>query len=221
MSKIRTASDLTDAIDAEFAWRKKELQSIASLVHKNSGNQYESLCVRSAIAMLYAHWEGFIKKTGSAYLYFVNNQRLKHEDLAECFLAISIRQMVSKASHSALWQDHIEIVDFFRNGGSKNLKLMHIQSSIDTESNLSSSVLKNILIGLGLDWRPYELKFAIIDNRLLRERNSVSHGERTMMLAEDYHQLHYDILSLLQLFSNQILNASIQQLYCIRLAPNA
>lgn len=75
MTKVRTLSDLSDAMDAEFAWRKKELHTVKSAVIANEKTANRDTYIRSAVAMLYAHWEGFIKNAGTFYLEFVSQQK--------------------------------------------------------------------------------------------------------------------------------------------------
>src|SRR5438105_9171667 len=96
-SGIRTREQLQEAMSEEFAWRKKELHSLKMLVHANETTRNRDMCIRAAVPLLYAHWEGIVKQLGSCYLEFVARQKLKHGELPANFLAMAIRKMLRVA----------------------------------------------------------------------------------------------------------------------------
>lgn len=75
--KIRTLNDLQDMIDAEMAWRKKELYALKSNIQSSRAFAKET-ALRSGIALLYAHWEGAIKNIAYYYLIFVSYQKIPY-----------------------------------------------------------------------------------------------------------------------------------------------
>ncbi len=90
MAQIRSLSDLQDEMAAEFAWRKKELHQLKIAVLANEKTYNRDLYIRASIPLLYAHWEGFVRRIGSAYVEFVARSRLKNEELSTHFLAVAI-----------------------------------------------------------------------------------------------------------------------------------
>ena len=64
----RTPEDLNRYLQDELAWRRKELHEYHSLVKTAETKRAQLLFVRGAIAILYAHWEGFVKAAGEAYI---------------------------------------------------------------------------------------------------------------------------------------------------------
>lgn len=68
--KIRTLGQLQDALDSEMSWRLKEIADLKSNVKSTSGLARSTL-IRAGTALLYAHWEGFIKAASSAYVLFL------------------------------------------------------------------------------------------------------------------------------------------------------
>jgi len=94
--KGSTVEDLYDFMSDELWWRRKELDDIKWLIQKNSGSESKKkVLLRSAITMLYAHWEGFIKNVSKAYINFVAKRRFKYAELSSNFLALALRQRVS------------------------------------------------------------------------------------------------------------------------------
>ena len=57
--KIKTVEKLEEILLKDLAWRKKEMVSLKILVEKDQVN--EPILLRAGIALLCAHFEGFIK----------------------------------------------------------------------------------------------------------------------------------------------------------------
>lgn len=84
---------------------------------------------------------------------------------------------------------------------------------INTRSNLNSEVLKEILQYVGVDATGYEIQNVMLDERLLRNRNSVSHGERLEIQSDDYMPLHETMLELIERFRTDVENAAVLSRY--------
>jgi MAE_28990/MAE_18760-like HEPN len=48
--------------------------------------------IRAGVALLYAHWEGFVKKVADLYYEFVGYQRCTLAELNDCFVSIALKQ---------------------------------------------------------------------------------------------------------------------------------
>lgn len=211
--KIRTAENLFDFTASELAWRKKELQSIRILVKDryNLSLNSKNALLRSIVALTYAHWEGFIKSCAAAYVEYVAMQRLKHNELSLSFLALAVRPMLNSAAQSKQAEDHIKLVKFFLDEMT-NRSSMPYKDVISTESNLSSTVLRNIVIMLGFDYSPYVTKEKLIDDKLVKLRNQIAHGEYIGVDEQEILELQEQCISLMETFQTQIDNAlAVQQ----------
>jgi hypothetical protein len=175
--KVRTEVQLFDLIDGELIWRKKELTQFKFLL-ESAGNREDRrvALLRSAVTLLYAHWESFFKTTGLVYLEYVASQRLRFEELAPSFLALAARKLLGAATGAKRIHAHVEVTRFFRGGLSQTSSLPY-RDGISTRANLSSEVLREIIETLGLDFAPYETKGHLIDEGLLYSRNTIAHGE--------------------------------------------
>ena len=58
--KLRSADQLLTLLDNEMAWRLKEMHELRSAVKAAKGTNIDTH-IRAGVAMLYAHWEGFVK----------------------------------------------------------------------------------------------------------------------------------------------------------------
>jgi hypothetical protein len=213
--KIRTAEQLYDFTTQELAWRKKELFSLHALLFTSgiSPNKKNAL-LRSSVALIYAHWEGFIKSCSTAYVEYVAMQRLKHNELAMNFLALAIRPLLMNAFQSRKADDHIKVVSFFMSELAAQSSMQY-KDVINTQSNLNTAVLRNIISSLGLDYSLYATKEKLLDERLLRTRNQIAHGEYVELTDKEVQDIQAECITLMETFKNQIDNAVTLRTYRI------
>ncbi|NJL90465.1 MAG: hypothetical protein HC916_12260 [Coleofasciculaceae cyanobacterium SM2_1_6] len=214
MSKIRTLNDLSDRLSEDLAWRKKELSILEGLIETRSfGQNKTDALIRSGIALLYGHWEGYIKCAASAYLEFVSRQKdLKYCELAYNFVAIAMKKKLSEASATNQSTIHNQVIQFLVEGMEQRIDIPR-DNIIKTGSNLSSNLFQQILALLGIDYRPYELKQVLIDKQLLKRRNQIAHGEYLDVDIASYRELHKEIIWMMDYFKDQIENHAVQKLY--------
>ena len=65
--KLRTVENLIDFLNEDIAWRKKELSSLKNNILQ-ANVKLRLTAIRAGVVLLYAHWEGFIKRSAEAYL---------------------------------------------------------------------------------------------------------------------------------------------------------
>lgn len=216
--KVRNTLALSEAIDNALAWRKKELTSLRILIGTRSRDHEKTLLLRAAMPVLYAHWEGFAKEASQIYLDFVSQQGLYYSELNVNFTALTARGKIRQAADAQKISAYISVVDFIFTQQTERAKIS--SNSIDTESNLSSSVLKNIMLCLGLDydssWSSREL---LVDGSLLKNRNEIAHGTKVQVDEDTYRQLHDLVIDMLNHFRNIIENAAELKSY-LKSAPN-
>ena len=211
--KIRTTEQLIDAIDGDLSWRRKELTDLRYLIQQSTASKTrQKVMVRAAVALLYAHWEGFVKAASEAYLEFVCMQRCKNSELARSMLAIIVKSRLNAAENSRKISAHLNVVDFF-SGEMNERSVLPYKGAIRTESNLSSTILYDILDTIGIDSTDYRSKAHMLDNQLLAKRNHIAHGSELDVDVKDYLVLHEEVISLTNLLRNQVENAAVERQY--------
>ena len=207
---MRTKTQFVQKIDDELIWRRKELADFKVVVQQQSASPLrKSVLLRAGVTLLYAHWEGFVKTGGAYYLEYVANQRRSGSELRANFLAIKLKSQINEVSKSKKISSAEELINFFCTKLSDNLRIPH-KGIVDTESNLSSKVLKEILWTLGLERTWFETKSALIDESLVAKRNYIAHGEALNIDLADYLKLHHEVLSMIDAFRTLLQNAAVQ-----------
>lgn len=216
MTPVRTATQLQDLLDSDFAWRIQEISSMKSAIGKTPSGRNRML-LRAGIMLLYAHWEGLVKNSSQWYLEYVSSQRLNYDQLLPCFIVFGLKKHLNELDESERHLRNVRTVEFLLSelGGRANLRW---KGAIDTESNLSSKVFHNIASSIGVDPSPYEIEFNFIDTSLLARRNSIAHGEHVDIAETGYRELSDRVANLLRRYKTDIENSMIQSSYLVKVA---
>ena len=210
MTKLRTLTQLQEALDTAMSWRIKEISDFKLATKKRTENS--RTFIRAGVALVYAHWEGFIKVASEDYLNFIENQGHVYRDLKTCFAVFGLKGKLILLSDSRRAKPNIEALDFVIAEMDKRAK-MSMSSAIDTESNLTSKVFANIAASLDISITPYETRFNLIDESLVKRRNKVAHGEYLDMSTQDFLTLADEILQMMRTYKTDIENAASLQNY--------
>ncbi len=211
--KIRTLEHLNQRLTDDLIWRKKEISDLKSLIEtKSFSTSKHSAVLRSGVTLLYAHWEGYIKTVATSYLEFVARQKLTYDELAINFVAVAMKFKLNEASETNKATVFTEVANFMLTQTNQKISIPY-EDVVSTASNLSSSILREIVCLSGLDYSFYETKEVIINEQLLKRRNGIAHGEYLSLDREEYLQLHDEILSMMENFRTQIENNASQKLY--------
>lgn len=208
----RTLGLLQEALDQERAWRVKEVSALTISVKKTRGLGTQKTLIRSAIPLLYAHWEGFIKNAAKLYLQHIEFQQLNYSNLKTCFIVLGFKSRLTSLTESKKSKINNESVDFLL-AELGTVARLHIDSAINTESNLKSHVLENIAHTLGIDTKKYEPHYNFIDESLLKRRNTIAHGEYLDIDDNAFEDIKNTTLKLMDWFKTDIENSAATKSY--------
>ncbi len=175
--KARTLIELSDELDREYSWRFSELKAMKQCVNSAQSPSQSSAAIRAGVALLYAHFEGFVKRSGELYLQHISMQRLKNEELKPNFLISSIDSSIRREGFNSIYgtRDLTQLLEsIFKTY--KNRSYVQYKNMVKTKSNLRFSVLEKIFDTLHLPLGNIVLRRAKI-NELVDSRNSIAHGE--------------------------------------------
>lgn len=209
--KIRSADQLLEHLDADMAWRLKEVHELRSSVQSAKGKNVDAH-IRAGVAMLYAHWEGFVKGAANAYISYLSSRADRMRDLKPCFVALGMKSRLAAANESSKSGLAVSAVTFLVDELDKPIKLP-MSAAISAQSNLSSSVFVDIAGWIGVDPTQYSTRFALIDKTLLETRNGIAHGEFLVIDAPRFDSLVSEVLEILRWFKTDIENAVVQKAF--------
>lgn len=213
MAAIRTKEELIDRIAKDHVWRLREISELKNLICMETLSQKrKTVLCRAGVALLYAHWEGFIKKTGSYYLEYVSFQRLPASSLKSNFITLMMKNHITQAIETKKFSAFDQFTDFLLTKQANRSKVPY-KSVVNTESNLSTKVLKEITWCLGIGYEFFESKEKLIDQKLVGRRNHVAHGEELSINVNDFLEMVAEVLELMNIFRNLVENSAAQESY--------
>jgi len=203
---------LLDAVDADIAWRRVELAALRTSLQRASGPAEET-AARAAVALAYAHWEGYVVSVGRLLVAYVAGLRLKYHELSDAYLALCLAGHLMQAEASVRRiRRHIDLVVLLRR--SEDRALFPIpERAIQADGNLQSGKFDDILARLGVDAKPFELHYNWVDSELLRRRNSIAHGEGGYTDRAFGVEALSTVGDLLDKFRTSVQNAAVLEVY--------
>lgn len=202
--KLRTPLALQEYLDSEMGWRVKEISFTQTAVQRASGDA-QSAIARAALALLYAHWEGFVKAASEGLLNFVFYKRLRFRELRPCFIAHGLAQHLDALADAHRSEKRYELVEFIASRLDKQA-VFSWNGVVRTHGNLSSEVFKSIVSAVAIDPKRYEPRFNWIDRELLARRNRIAHGERVDFDPNDFSSFVNETLTLMRWFKTDVEN---------------
>lgn len=200
MNEPRTLTLLSELIESDYAWRIVELSNFKSSLISESNPKAKKAKIRAGVALLYSHWEGFIKKVANLYYQFVSFQNLKIEQLSDSFVSISFRSELNLLQESRKLTLHNQIIKTLIEEKQK-VAVFSSQSPIRT-SNLKYDVFEDVCVMLAIEPREFEMRYKrqfdrnlqlTIDEDLVHRRNNIAHGDYLDVNLGEYLKL-YDVV---------------------------
>jgi hypothetical protein len=210
--KLRTLEQLEDAMDVEMSWRIKELLFVR-FEARSAASAVQETHIRAGIALLYAHWEGFVKRSTTALLDHVAQRRIRYDQLSPSFLAAALKSQMTEIAESKAARPHNDFA-YFLIADLGTEASFNTAALVRTESNLSSAVLRDITSRCAIPFGDFELRENLIDQRLVHARNQIAHGERYAIPSmTDFLDLHLEVAELLTDYRDRVLEVARDKTY--------
>lgn len=198
----RTLELLYTAIEQEYKWRISELSGFKSLVVASDEKSItHKALVRAGVTLLYAHWEGFIKRVSDLYYEYVTYQNYSIGELNYAFTSIALRREIEEFTTNKKLKRHNYLIELLY---SKSENKAHFPSSSPIKtSNLRFIIFEDVCSMIGIDLEEFILSYKrrefdrdvqkTIDNDLVDKRNGIAHGERLIVDVKEFQRI-YDIV---------------------------
>jgi hypothetical protein len=203
MSQYVTAEQCLSAIQADSAWRKKEISSLKQRVARAEGDA-RAIMMRAGIVILYAHWEGFVKFAAETYIIHINERVTRfNTPLNEHYQKLLMWRSLQRKGDYPHAKTPLGFLDVMEDWKAKPDKILSTDM-IDVEANLNSTVLKKILRIIDIPFLEFESKRNLMDEKLLGRRNPIAHGQRRMVTVDEYNEADREVRALLEVFQKKI-----------------
>lgn len=191
-------------VDQEFAWRVVEISTFVRAFEFSGPAQ--PVLIRCGIPLLYAHWEGFVKSSTDAYLRFVCSVGLKTADISPNLRMQQFARAIGRFQRAQTMDERLanyERILAFPEATFRRLP----KDVTNTRSNLSSTVLAEIMESAGLNASLFAADSYFIDKKLLERRNHIAHGRALEVDHDEFVRIKDGVLTLLRTYKNEIENA--------------
>jgi hypothetical protein len=216
MKRIRSGNELLGYLDEDLGWRLKEIASLKRAVRSATGQNQDAL-LRAAVPILYAHWEGYVKQAAIGYSSYISSLGVKFSAVVpslgglkalayvKTMRAISKRVFVSSELLNKLYAIDEDVAD------------IPLERHISRIGNLNYDLFEQIseFLALSVD----SSKRVLIDEKLLKLRNDIAHGEFLLIDVDGFDQLSIEILDLIREFKTALQNAVVLKSYLRTTVP--
>lgn len=212
---VRTVDELADRLDEGMAWRRVELQALKAAItdaeRQSPNSPLSRALARSGVAMLYAHWEGYVKDACTAYVEFIARRRLRCDELSDGLLR-TVLESLGRRAVTGDGEALSALIDAVRRPSDSRARIPKL-AMVDTKSNLRFKVLCEILTQIGFSADDFMTKDKLIDVSLCDQRNSIAHGRENFPTPGDFTTLLNEVFEMMECVGDTIMSGARMKSY--------
>jgi hypothetical protein len=212
MSKPYTESEFSTQITADRNWRIKEISDLKSAIRRGDDSMQRVL-LRALVAICYAHWEGYVKFAARKYFEHIALRKFQYGTLDRQFLRNYFLPRLAALSTSKISvSERCLLIDDLLDSSDRRFSYVN-DDLINTKANLNFDVLTDICLVCGLSVALFADSATFIDVILLKRRNSIAHGEDTLIAFDEMDEIADRSIKLMRTFGNELENRVVLQTY--------
>ena len=212
MSKPYTEQDLSNILDADLIWRRKELSDLKAVIRVADAAAKSGL-LRAIITMGYAHWEGYVRTCASRYFEHLTLRKKLFSDFERQIYVNSFLIRIDALHQGRTSLDaRCKLVNDILDSTGGRFSYLNPEL-IDTKSNLNTDVIKDICIICGVETTYFESHRTFLDVLVLKRRNAIAHGQQEYMQLDEVDDFVANILGLMASFRNLLENKVYTKAY--------
>ncbi len=155
--------------------------------------------------MAYAHWEGYVRLCANRYFEHLALRKLPYHKLERQIYVNAFLVRLDNSSGLANLKDRCQLVNDILDGTNDRFGYIN-PALVDTRSNLSTDVIKDICTICAVDSSHFETRRTFIDLLVLKRRNAIAHGQQEFIRVDETDGLVSDILALMSHFRSLLEN---------------
>lgn len=219
MSKPYTEGEFFAQIIADRNWRIREISDL-KLAIKRGDDSMRKVLLRALVAICYAHWEGYIKFSARKYFEHIALRKFPYNALDRQFVRNYFLPRLAALSTSKISvSERCNLIDEVLDCAER--RFTHVNDDlINTKANLNFDVFTDICLVCGLSVALFEDSATFIDVILLKRRNSIAHGEDTLIALDELDEIVESTIGIMRSFGNEIENRVVLQTFKVAQARN-
>ena len=173
----------------------------------------QSALLRASVTVLYAHWEGYVKKAAIQYAAYISSLGITFGEARQSLAGLRALSYVKQlhAINKRIFAAS-ELLSALH-GVNDDKVTLPLDTYIVNVGNLNYDIFEQIVRFLSIDPHNYAAKKALIDESLLAQRNGIAHGDYLLIDANGFEALSNEILTMMRQFKTDIQNAVILKTY--------
>ena len=172
--------DAIDAILEDLDWRQAEFGAAKILLGTTVTKTQEEFLLRAAWSLLYAHYEGFVKRSLDYYYAHLSSIIPSCRDLPQSMKLFAMAAHIKKIRNAAN-NGFLDVVENFCNS---DMASPPVFPKVDAKSNLHLDILTEFLDVAGIDRNVIYKKNETL-KILVDRRNDIVHGDRELVASID------------------------------------
>jgi hypothetical protein len=212
MSKPYTEAMFSAQITEDRNWRIKEISDLKSAIRRGDMS-LRTVLLRALVTISYAHWEGYVRFSARKYLEHIALRRFPYRELnSQFYRNYFLPRLAALSTSKASIASRCDLLDEIFNSEDRRFSQVN-EDLINTKANLNFEVFEDICRVCGVPVVSFSEKQAFIDVVLLKRRNSIAHGEDTLVALDDLDIISEETIGLMRSFGDALENHVVLQTY--------
>lgn len=205
MSKPYSEVDLSNILDEDIIWRRRELSDMKAAV-RAADAAAKPVLLRAIITMCYAHWEGYVRVCANRYFEYLTLRKKPYADLErQIYVNTFLMRLDALHQGRVSLEARCKLVNEILDGATGTFRYQN-PKLIDTKSNLNTDVINEICMICSVNPSHFETKRIFLDLVILKRRNAIAHGQQEFIHETEIDNLVDETLSLMQQFRTLLEN---------------
>jgi len=205
----------TVLVTEDFTWRVRELSDLKQVI-RLSGNSYAPVARKAGLALIYAHWEGYVVFVAAAYLTYIAKRKPVLARLMPSLHAVSL------TGHIQEWQRQrdsiglrLKMVEIFRSMEAQQFKKVP-HGAINAGGNLNFERFSDICRVMMIDAATIITDKEYLDNEIVGVRNRIAHGGNIIVDDDRLSKASDFVLSSMRTFRTDIENCVLSRTFMLQ-----
>jgi RiboL-PSP-HEPN len=212
MSKPYTEENFSAQITEDRNWRIKEISDLKGAIRRGD-TSLQRVLLRALVAICYAHWEGYVRFAAKKYMEHVALRQFQFAQLDKQFLRnYFLPRLAALSVSKTSIAERCALMDEVLNSADQKFKRVN-DDLINTKHNLNFDVFTDICIVCGVPFDAFKDRATFVDIVLLKRRNSIAHGEDTLVALAELDDIASDTIGLMRAFGDALENHVYRQTY--------